>query len=298
MNKDQEDNLNMQQATSGVLHAFNAVWTANTPFSDAVDELDDGIDTIGEQRDIQLQDNTGVAEDKQLSREDLEDRTYTIGKVIAFYASTIKNRKLFEKVNYTRSELRNARDNEVPTLAQKVHEEAVANAAAILPYGVTGTMTTDLGTAKDSYVTAIGKPREALTESSAATERLVPIFDDQGVLLSERIDNGMELYRESNNDFYTQYFNARIIVNSPVTKIALTVHFEEEIGSAAIKHVNVLVDAGVKRRSSTLGNIIVQNLAEGAHTIAATLPGYLPVSEPFNVIAGETTKLVIKMKKV
>jgi hypothetical protein len=137
MNKEQEDNLNMQQTVSGVLHSNNGVWTANTPFSDAVDELDDGIDAISEQRDIQMQDNTGVAQDKELLREDLEDRTYTIGKVIAFYASTVKNRKLFKKVNYTRSELRNARDNELPTLAQKVHEEAVSNDVAILPYGVT-----------------------------------------------------------------------------------------------------------------------------------------------------------------
>jgi hypothetical protein len=159
-------------------------------------------------------------------------------------------------------------------------------------------MTTDLGTAKDDYVTSINKPREALTESSAATEKLVPIYDDQHELLTERIDNGMELYRESANAFYTQYFNARIIVNSPVTKIALTVHFEEEAGGAAIKHVSVLVDGSITRRSSTLGNIIVQNLAEGAHTITATLPGYLPASVPFNVIAGETTKLVIKMEKV
>jgi len=299
MTKDQEDILNMYQSTDDVLqkpeHA--PIWAANVPFDAAVTELEGNIDKIEEQRDIQGEDTTGVTDDKQNKRKALEDQTYTVGSIIVFYASTVKNRKLLEKVNFTRTELKEARDNELPGMSEQVHQEAVANAAAVLPYGLTGAMTTDLDTAKNDFVDFISKPRAAKVETSAATEQLPKLYTDTDTLLEERIDKGMELYRLSNSDFYTAYFNARIIVNSPTLKRALEIHFEDENGSA-LEHVKVLVNGSINRRSSSLGNIRVQDLAEGAHSFTASLPGYNPVSQNFNVIAGETTKLQVAMVRV
>jgi len=299
MTKDQEDILNMYQSTDDVLqkpeHA--PIWAANVPFDAAVTELEDNIDKIEEQRDIQGEDTTGITDDKQNKRKSLEDQTFTAGSIIVFYASAVNNRKLLKKVNFTRSELRDARDNELPGMSEQVHQEAVANAAAVLPYGLTGAMTTDLDTAKNDFVEFISKPRAAKSETSAATEQLPKIYIDTNTLLEERIDKGMELYRVSNPGFYTEYFNARIIVNSPTLKRALEIHFEDENGSA-LEHVKVLVDGNINRRSSSKGNIRVQTLTEGAHAFTASLPGFNPVSQNFNVVAGETTKIALRMVRV
>ncbi|MFI5218335.1 MAG: hypothetical protein ACHQNT_02520 [Bacteroidia bacterium] len=294
MKKLQEDTLNMYQATDDVLQTNNAVWAANVPFTAAVTQLETFIDAIEDLRDIQDADTTGVAQDKQNKRQDLEERTFATGSIIAFYASSVNNRELLQKVNFKRSELAKARDNELPGMAEQVHQEAVANAAAVLPFGLTGAMTTALGTAITTFVTYISKPRAAKSETSAATEQLPPLFEDTTTLLAEQIDGGMELYRVSNPDFYNGYFNARIIVNSPTQKRALEIHFENETATA-LEHVNVLVNGSINRRSSSLGNIRVQNLSEGAHSFTASLPGYNPVSQNFNVIAGETTRIHVRM---
>src|SRR5205823_4649327 len=122
-----------------------------------------------------------------------------------------------------------------------------------------------------------------------------PIYDATEKILKEQLDRFMELYVVSNNDFYTEYFNARIIVNSPTLTRALEAHIEDFTTHDALSHAVIKVDGTIMRRSSKLGNIRVQNLDEGAHHLDATLPGHDAASVDFHVINGETTKLVVKM---
>jgi hypothetical protein len=298
MNKDQEDTLNMYQAADSELTTNNGVWALNLPFAAAVAQLEANIDAIENVRDQQDADITGITEDKQNRRQKLEDETFTIGSVIVMYASTVNNRELLKKVNFTRSELLRARDNELPGMSDRVHQAAADNTAAVLPFGITAIMITALQTAIDAFVDYISKPRAALSETSAATEQLPPLFTATNKLLEEQLDRGMELYRVLHNDFYKAYFNSRIIVNSPTQKRALEVQFVELTSGMPIGHVNVKVDTNITRRSSEMGNIRVQDLTEGSHSLTATLPGYTDGSATFNVISGETTKLIVKMHKL
>lgn len=298
MEKFQEDTLNMYQAANDVLVANLAIYAANVPFKEAVTMLGEQIEIIQNLRDQQDEDIKGITEDKQQRRELLEEQTHTIGSIITFYASTTNNRTLLQKVNFTRSALRNSRDNELPGMSEQVHQEAVANAAALLPFGLTAPMTTALETAISDFVAYISKPRAAKSETSAATEQLPTVFEATTTLLEEQLDRGMELFKTSHVDFYQQYFNARIVVNSPTRKRALEITFKDSVTQQPIAHINVKIDDAINRRSSNLGNIRVQNLTEGSHTLIASLPGYNTWQQTFNVITGETTKLVVLMVAV
>ncbi len=297
MKKDQEDNLNMYQATNDVLIDSAAIYAANAPFTAAVGDLGKSIEDIQELRDLQDEDTKGVTEDKQQNRTALEDQTYTVASIIIFYASQNNNRTLLQKVNFTRSDLSRARDNELPGMSEQVHQAAVANAAAILPFGCTAVMITDLATAIATYVDSISKPRAAKSGTSAATEQLPNAFEIADKILTESLDKGMELYRVSQPDFYEKYFKARIVVNSPTNKRALQVIFVDTENKNAISHVRVKIDSSLNRRSTKLGRIYVQNLTEGEHSLTAQLPGYVSQTVTFNVISGETTKLTISMVK-
>jgi len=298
MTKDQEDILNMYEAVSDVLQTHNAVWSGNVPFSDAVAELNDNIDDIGDLRDQQEADITGVTDDKDQKRKSLQDQTYTVGSIIVFYASTNNKRDLLKKVNFTQSALSKARDNELPGMSEQVHQAAVDNAAVLAPYGISAAIITNLEAAIADFVKYISKPRAAQSETSAATEQLPKVYDDTDKLLEERLDKGMELFKAIDIDFYTQYFNARIIVNSPTQKRALEVKFVDDATGNPIAHVRVTVDTTIHRRSSLKGNIRVQNLTEGAHSLKTSLPGYADATQDFNVISGETTKIEVRLVKV
>jgi hypothetical protein len=298
MNKIQEDTLNMYEATDSVLQSHAAIWTPNVPFNTAVGLFKAKVDAIEDLRDQQEEDTTGVAEDKSNKRQSLEDQTFLIGSIITAYASTTGNRELLQKVNFGRSELSKARDNELPGMSEQVHQAAVDNAVAILPYGVTALMTTALGAAITDFVNYISKPRAAQSEVTAATEQLPAQFEAATTLLEERIDTGMELFRAANPDFYAQYHNARIIVNSPTQKRALNAHFVDDTTGLPVPHVKVNVDGIIERRSSSFGNIRVQNLGEGGHSLTGIIPGFVQANENFNIISGETTSIEIRLVRV
>ena len=298
MTKDQEDILNMYESSDDVLQENNTVWSANIPFKTAVEAFEAQVDTINNLRDRQEANTTGVTQDKENKRITLETRAYQIGSIVAFYGSVSNKRELLKKVSFTQTKLSEARDNELPGMANQIHQGATDNAAALLAYGITDAMITNLQTAIDDFVTYISKPRAAKADTSAATAQMVKAYDDADKTLKEQIDKGMELYRFANDTFYINYFKARIIVNSPTLKRALDVHFEDSLTHAALEHVSATIDSTIHKRSSNLGNIRQQSLAEGAHSISSTLPGYNALTQPFNVISGETTKIIIAMVKV
>jgi hypothetical protein len=298
MNKEQEDKLNMYQAADSVLQTNSAVWITNVPFSAAVTALEDGIDEIENKRDQQELNITGITEDKSNRRQKLEDDTYTMGNIIVFYASTSNNRELLKQVKFGRSELSKARDNELPGMADQVQAAAAANALALAPFGITPAMITTHQATIDDFVLYISKPRAALANTSAATEEIPSVFKDIDKILEEQLDMGMELYHVSDNDFYTTYFNSRIIVNSPTKTRALEVHVKDSISGKPIEHVKVNIDGTIHRRSSTLGNIRVQDLTEGTHHLEAIIDGHAIINIDFIVINGETTKLELSMVKI
>jgi hypothetical protein len=298
MKKLQDDTLKMFETTSKVLHKDNSAWNTNIPFVAAVQELDDNINDIRDLSSTQNSDNRGIKHDKDNRRDSLQNQTFAAAGILTFYASTINNRKLLEKVSLTRTDLERARDNALAGIAEQVYQEAAANSTPALPYGLTATMITDLRSAIDEFVKYISKPRDARVGKKEATEQLVKVFADTNILLLERLDKGMELYVKTNNTFYTKYFKGRIIVNSPTIKRALEIRFEDAEDKTAITGVTVTVDKKIKRRSSAKGNSRVQNLVGEKHSLKAAHPGFLPASENFTIISGETTRLVIKMKKL
>lgn len=60
------------------------------------------------------------------------------------YANVVNNPELLESIKYSASDLKKARDTDVIGICNTVLAKANANAAAIVAYGVTAVMITDL----------------------------------------------------------------------------------------------------------------------------------------------------------
>ncbi len=298
MLKEQEDTNNMYGTVEQVLDDNTTVYAANVPFKTAVTEFKANNAKIETLREQQETDNKGITQDKKEKRDKLEAESIKIGSVVSFFAAQTGNNGLRQKVNFNKSELARARDNEVTGMAEQVYTAANENAAALIAYGITALMISNYRDLIDAYSALVSAPRTARTETSAATRQLPPLFDANNLLLTEQLDMGMELYSTSDPDFYNSYQGARVIVNSPTRKRAFQLTVQDSVTNAPIEHVKVIVDSNANtRHSSVAGRIWVQNLTEGEHHFFATIPGYVPYNATFNVISGETTVVVAKMVK-
>ncbi|MFI5219372.1 MAG: hypothetical protein ACHQNT_07765 [Bacteroidia bacterium] len=297
MNKDQDDVLKMYNTSYGLLKDSSTIYAANVPFNNVVDLLGDNIKAILDLQDRQTIDITGIAEDKKNTRALLEKLTYDTSVIMAFYATITNNTELRIASDYTRTRLKNARDNEIITMGELVYRSADANAAALAPYGLTAGMLNALNDVYKKFLHCSNKPRDARSGISEAATELLKLFGQTNALLTEQIDNGMELFRESHNDFYRKYFISRKLIKSASYKRALHAKFIDSKTRKALPKVSIIVDNKFKKLSWKKGTTTLQNLYEGSHVLKASLPRYQNIILNFNVIKGETTRLVIEMVK-
>jgi hypothetical protein len=295
MNKDQEDIFRMYRVALEVLKSNNAVWSGNIPFGNAVAELENNIDDLEELREQQMEDIKGITDEKKARRILLEDLSYKVETIVVFYATSAGNEILLALVDYNRSDYTLARDSEVVGISMQVHKAAAANAAALLPFGLTASMITSLQNAIDSFSEYIDEPKSARSDAAEATKAIPKAIRQTTKLLKQQVDKGMELFRTTNPDFYAKYFKARKIVNTARLRRALKATFVNAENNKAIEKVKVKIDGKIKRSSSAKGTIYVQHLAEGKHTLEASRSDGSVVKKEFNVIKRETTKLVVKL---
>jgi hypothetical protein len=297
MNKNQEDTLNMFQATSQVLQNNSAVWTGNVPFATSVKQLNVNIQQIETLQEQQVADITGVTVDKKAQRIALAAQIYYVASIIAFYATDTNNASLRLSVLDTRSRLLAMRENDLVAKAANVVQAATDNAASLTAYGLVPADITNLSTILSTYQAMMGTPRDAQVETESATNQMAPLISATSKLLKSAIDRGIELFKASNGDFYNQYFIARKTINSAVHVRSLDISISDKNGELA--KVIVSIDNGtIKRRSTKKGRVLVQNLTEGTHSITMTMPGYTTQTVSFNVVQGETTKVNIVMVAV
>ncbi len=213
MTDNQENKLSMGLVVQNVVNSNNVIWSGLPAFVSAFNDFEGIIVEILSNRVVQEADTKGVTLDKQQAEDVLIAKTLMISSGTYAYAVDNSNETLREKINYSPSNLRQARDTILRDMCQLIHDEVNAEIGNLADYGVLPADLTDLQNKIDLYYIAISEPREAITDRKTATQELVILlgrFDD---VLTERMDKLMVMFRDSHPLFYRQYVNARMIVD-------------------------------------------------------------------------------------
>ena len=201
----QEDNLTMYYGVKNTCERFQSTWTANAAFAAAYNFWAAKIPMIEQNRDAQLLETTGVTTDKKGKRAFMTEKALYIENRLQSYGNVVNNPELLESVSYTPSDMKNARDTDIAGICNTILTRANANAAALVNYGVTAGMITELQTAITTYVATLAKPSAAKSQTKNATENLTKLFKEANDILTKRLDLDIELFKVSKPDFYSQY---------------------------------------------------------------------------------------------
>src|SRR3954469_18930802 len=102
MNNVQTNRVTMYKTTIGVLDENSAIWTAMTPFADAVTRLKNkvsAIDTAAQKQETP----TGATQDKAGARDALEDALFLMCEALGVLAHTSNDHDLAALTDITRS---------------------------------------------------------------------------------------------------------------------------------------------------------------------------------------------------
>ncbi|MCF8258762.1 MAG: carboxypeptidase-like regulatory domain-containing protein [Flavobacteriales bacterium] len=156
---------------------------------------------------------TGPTKDTQLSREALQNITYSILQPAAAWARVNNNNTLRDQFNVSLSDLKDIKDDTFPGYCRERYDLINGILPALADYGVTPAMFGDWDTAINGYVDALARPRIAVTTKSTKTQSIKSIISQTGKLLKEVIDPLMIVFRAQDPELFDGYTKARIIID-------------------------------------------------------------------------------------
>jgi len=214
MTDPQENKLSMYRAVLQVLDANAAEYAGVTAMGTQVTNLHNSVDLIGQLAQTQTADTSGITLDKAMLQDQMVDMALRVAGALKAFASDTTNAPLRQQADINKTTFTRARDDMRDDIAQQIHDLGNTNVASLAPFGVTAATLSALQTRIDAYRAAIGSPRTARVQKSTATDMLGTEFDRADMILGDRIDGLIEQFKSSGTTFFSDYKNARKIVNT------------------------------------------------------------------------------------
>lgn len=211
MTKGEENKLSMYKGVQEVLTNNSDIHSAIPVIGEALTSFSGIIGAI-DQVNFDFQGSTkGATADKVAKEEVLINQATKLANVLFVFAVKTKNNALKEEFKFSKSYLEKLRDTDLLNKCTQIINTAQNYLTELANYGVSEATITDAQTAYDNFASAFNAQAEKMAERSSEREKLTTLFNDADNVLYEELDPMMELFIDSNPDFYNAYQSARVI---------------------------------------------------------------------------------------
>ncbi len=203
---------------------------------------------------IATQDNSGVAEEKNIERDELVQDARECLNFVQKHYTTLKNRDMLRQTDYTKGELENSDNTIMEVSAMRINEFATPIMAALILIGYTALKKTAFDDNLADWVKAKGKPKAAKVDSSSkgvSVEEDHAEADEKQALLDVEIN----LIQFSHAELFRAYYSVRKIDDSPTSSGSI---FNGNLGIGESKKVTSITYSGavaVKLQAMATGDI-------------------------------------------
>ncbi len=213
MTKRQSNKLNMYNAVIAFLKGNNEVYASLAVMQTQVTEFESKVQKIINTESIRESIKAGKTMDKLKEEKELEDILNKVMAALNVYAQLAGNNEIKEETDYSLSDLRKMRDNELLEKGYAIYNKAAGLKTELAAYAVGEDEIESIKTNADEFAEAMGLTGAAGAESKEKTTELKTLFDNADDLLYSKIDKLIEIFKSSNKTFYDGYFNARQIID-------------------------------------------------------------------------------------
>lgn len=211
MTKREENKLSMYKGVQEVLTNNSDIHSTIPVIGETLTSFNSTIESI-EQVNFDFVGSTkGATADKTAKEEALINHAIKLANVLFVFAVKTKNNALKEEFKLSKSYLENLRDTDLLNKSNQIINTAQSYVTDLASYGVTEETLTDVQTAYDECAAAFNAQAEKMAKKSSEREKLTNLFNDADSILYDELDPMMELFIESNPDFYNAYQSARVI---------------------------------------------------------------------------------------
>jgi len=268
-----------------------ALLASLTVFNNKLTQL---IELTGDQAQV----TTGYTTDKHTTKADLITNTIALGNAASVYFILNNDDTNTEKVEVTKSMLKNLANNECKTRCQLVYETIDTNIGVLNPDYVTTAEKTALGLILTNFETKSDDQQLAKVSTKTATEELATAYTNTLDTL-HLVDKLMGKYILTKPDLLNTYLQARKVFNLGHHHSGAEGIVTSLVGNLPLENVTITETLkGTTTKTDADGNYIIDRFKPGQHTFTATLAGYQPITFTLNIKLGKHTKYDFKLTAI
>jgi len=204
--------------------------------------------------------------------------------IIRSYADDTHNYELLEKMQISETNILYDRDEKVVPYCIDIYNAGITNLAALTPYNITGTMLADFSASITAYEMLNQKPGLVRVERKTLNANIDQTMTEIDDILNKHIDNQMRSFRLAQPDFFTNFTNARVIVDlhgaskrktNEILYGAFGCFILDAETSLPVEGATLLfVESGQIDESDEDGDTYIEQVKFGKYTIQVAAPGY------------------------
>lgn len=205
----------MYLTVKSVCDGAAAIWSPLRAFASSYEAFLAQIELLQQYAAAQNADRTGVARNKTGIANVLADGVMAVAGALTAYATLQKDEALKGKVDFSRSSFLALRDVEIAGAAEAVLAEATSRLTALADYGLTAEKLATFDDQIEAYAAISEAPRAAIAGRKTITAQIAEKFEKSDELLKDVLDRLLQQFKASDATFYSDYMNARTIVDRP-----------------------------------------------------------------------------------
>ena len=276
MNKTQIAKQNRNKGLELIIDENSLVWSGTPAFKDIYDmEFKPCVTDIDQAHERQKAAITGIAVDKRNKKSAMVEESLRVAGAGKAYAQAINDQTLFNKLDYSESELFGTGSVSSRNRCQIILDQATAVAASLIPYGITSLVPlTDKIAAFNLFISA---PKNARALVKTATQDLITLTKKADLLLKRKLTPLMELFRVSAPQFYSDYHNNLTIDNIKTIFTELRITFRDKDTQQVLEGVKAVAKGDENEYeliSNSNGIADEKQIKPEIYDLTFELPGY------------------------
>jgi hypothetical protein len=302
MTRNQQNSKTMGNSVTETLQQNSPVWSGSPVFSDSVTQHGDNMNVIADWENKQASaiEIKGLVRDKNILRTLMIGEAVIIVSAIKAFAEHTNNQQLAMSVDYSKSKLAQMSEDNFLAACNNIKAVAAANAAALIPYGVTDQLQEDFAGDLVAFDSIMKKPKAMRGQAKTYTAKLKLAVLAMTLYLRNTMDNLVKsMY--AGTDFASYYFNSRKTYKqlSPATGFRGTVYNHDNgnvLANVIVEMVDYPNPGDVEIRSTnSKGNYAYLQVSADKVTLRVRAAGYTTAEMEVTLGSGKITDFDIRL---
>ncbi|WP_299584275.1 hypothetical protein [uncultured Sunxiuqinia sp.] len=215
MNGNQINRKEMQNAVRDYLDAHVTKWSTIAKIGEFKNEFDLLNDQIDQTQQAQQAAQVFVGKNKKIVKSTIAQKADILNDVLETFGMLSGDTELEKNMGESYSDLQNMRNLDFIPKINTIISEAEKHLTVLqADYGVTPEQIEDLKADMDQFLELNGQPRAYRIASVRATKDLEQLFSEINLVLTEKLDRVMKIFKRRDPNFYNGYRAARVVVNN------------------------------------------------------------------------------------